>query len=79
MALEASPARAADGQRLATRLTDTTYCTHDDDRVKTLASARKHGIADEDILHAISHPGPLPRAVVPGELRVFVIGADRRG
>lgn len=38
-------------------------------------SARKHGIADEDIQHAIRHP----MRVVPGAGRDLFIGADRSG
>lgn len=38
-------------------------------------SARKHGVLDEDILHAIR----LPIRVVPGAGRDLVIGADRTG
>ncbi len=38
-------------------------------------SARKHGVRDEDIQHAIRHPV----RVVPGDGRDLVIGADRSG
>ena len=38
-------------------------------------SARKHGIRDEDIEHAVRRP----LRVVPGEGRDLVIGADRSG
>ena len=38
-------------------------------------SARKHGVLDEDILHAIR----LPIRLVPGPGRDLVIGADRTG
>jgi hypothetical protein len=38
-------------------------------------SARKHGIRDEDIRHAIRQP----LRVVPGSGRDLVIGADRSG
>ena len=38
-------------------------------------SARKHGVRDEDIEHAVRHP----LRVVPGEGRDLVIGAGRSG
>lgn len=38
-------------------------------------SARKHGVRDEDMLHAIRNPV----RVVPGESRDLVIGADPSG
>ena len=38
-------------------------------------SARKHGILDEDIEHALRHP----MRVVPGGGRDLFIGADRSG
>jgi hypothetical protein len=43
--------------------------------VEIAESARKHGIRDEDMLHAIRHPA----RIVPGEGRDLVIGADRSG
>jgi hypothetical protein len=43
--------------------------------VEIADSARKHGIRDEDMLHAIRHPA----RVVPGDGRDLVIGADRAG
>jgi hypothetical protein len=43
--------------------------------VEIADSARKHGIRDEDMLHAIRHPA----RVVPSEGRDLVIGADRAG
>ena len=43
--------------------------------VEIADSARKHGILDEDMQHAIRHPV----RVVPGEGRDLVIGADRSG
>jgi hypothetical protein len=43
--------------------------------VEIADSARKHGIRDEDIRHAIRHP----LCVVPGSGRDLVIGADRSG
>jgi hypothetical protein len=43
--------------------------------VEIADSARKHGIDDEDIQHAIRHP----LRVVPGTGRDLVIGADRSG
>lgn len=38
-------------------------------------SARKHGVGDEDIEHAVRNPV----RVVPGEGRDLIIGADRAG
>lgn len=38
-------------------------------------SARKHGVHDEDMQHAIRHPV----RIVPGDGRDLVIGADRSG
>ena len=38
-------------------------------------SARKHGVRDEDIEHAVRRP----LRVIPGEGRDLVIGADRSG
>ncbi|MHB8188241.1 MAG: hypothetical protein ACYDDU_19680 [Dermatophilaceae bacterium] len=38
-------------------------------------SARKHGVSDEDIEHAIRHP---VREIL-GEGRILIIGADRTG
>jgi hypothetical protein len=43
--------------------------------VEIADSARKHGIRDEDIRHAIRHP----LRVVPASGRDLVIGADRSG
>ncbi len=38
-------------------------------------SARKHGVGDEDIEHAVRNP----LRVIPGEGRDLIIGADRAG
>ncbi len=43
--------------------------------VEIADSARKHGILDQDMQHAISHP----LRVVPGDGRDLAIGADRSG
>ena len=43
--------------------------------VESADSARKHGVLDEDMQHAIRHPV----RVVPGDGRDLVIGADRSG
>jgi hypothetical protein len=43
--------------------------------VEIADSARKHGVLDEDMQHAIRHPV----RVVPGDGRDLVIGADRSG
>lgn len=42
-------------------------------------SARKHNIDDADILHALDNPIRYREQEYGGELRVFVIGADRSG
>jgi hypothetical protein len=44
--------------------------------VEIADSARKHGISDEDILHAVRNPMGTIRVL---EDRVFFIGADRSG
>ena len=43
--------------------------------VEIADSARKHGILDEDMQHAIRHPV----RVMPGDGQDLVIGADRSG
>lgn len=43
--------------------------------VEITDSARKHGIQDEDIDHAVRNP----IRVLPGQDRDLVIGADRTG
>jgi hypothetical protein len=43
--------------------------------VEIADSARKHGVADDDIRHALAHPV----RVVAGEGRDLFIGADRSG
>ena len=43
--------------------------------VEIADSARKHGVLDEDMQHAIRHPV----RIVPGDGRDLVIGADRSG
>ncbi len=47
--------------------------------MRIVASARKHGIEDADILHALDHMVRYREQEYDGELRVFVIGADRIG
>jgi uncharacterized DUF497 family protein len=42
-------------------------------------SARKHGIADEDIAHAFENAVRLVEFEAYGEERLLVIGADRSG
>lgn len=39
-------------------------------------SARKHGIADADILHAVANPFRIIEQEYDGEIRTLVIGAD---
>ena len=43
--------------------------------VEIADSARKHGVLDEDMQHALRHPV----RIVPGDGRDLVIGADRSG
>ena len=43
--------------------------------VEIADSARKHGVLDEDMQHAIRHPV----RIVPGDGRGLVIGANRSG
>ena len=43
--------------------------------VEIADTARKHGILDEDMQHALRHP----LRIVPGDRRDLVIGADRSG
>lgn len=43
------------------------------------ASARKHGIPEEDIFHALDHPIRYAEQEYQGEVRMLVIGADRSG
>jgi hypothetical protein len=47
--------------------------------VRIVDSARKHGIPDADILHALDHPIRYREQEYDGELRVFLIGADWSG
>ncbi len=42
-------------------------------------SARKHGISDTDILHALDHPIRYREQEYDGELRMFLVGADGTG
>ncbi|MCL2454312.1 MAG: hypothetical protein FWD18_03275 [Micrococcales bacterium] len=42
-------------------------------------SARKHGIADADILHALDNPIRYAEQDYDGETRLFWIGPDRSG
>jgi hypothetical protein len=44
--------------------------------VEIVDSARKHGISDDDIIHAVRHQ---IRAIRPSVDRMFLIGADRNG
>lgn len=47
--------------------------------IRVAASARRHGIPDADITHAIDHPIRYREQEYHGELRVLIIGADRAG
>lgn len=49
------------------------------DSVDIAGSARKHGIADDDILHALRNVLRYVEQDYDGETRLFVIGADRGG
>ena len=42
-------------------------------------SARRHGIEDADILHAIRTPFRYIEQEYDGELRLLILGADRSG
>lgn len=42
-------------------------------------SARRHGIDEDDILHALRNVIRYWETEYDGEVRVFAIGADRRG
>jgi hypothetical protein len=42
-------------------------------------SARKHGIGEDDVLHALRNVVRYWETEYDGELRVFAIGADRQG
>jgi uncharacterized DUF497 family protein len=43
------------------------------------SSARKHGIGDVDILHAIDNPIRYREQEYSGEVRILIIGADASG
>lgn len=58
---------------------DISNCHHYVDIVEIAGSARKHGIADEDILHALRNVLRYIEQDYDGETRLFVIGADRGG
>lgn len=47
--------------------------------MEIVASARKHGVSDEDILHAWEHAMYLIEFEHSGETRLFVIGGDTAG
>jgi len=47
--------------------------------VEIAGSARKHGISDEDILHALRNVLRYIEQDYDGETRLFIIGADRGG
>lgn len=46
---------------------------------KVAASARKHGIAERDMLHAIDNAIRYAEQEYDGEMRMLVIGPDRVG
>lgn len=47
--------------------------------IRLATSARKHGVAEADIIHAIDHPIRYREQEYHGELRVLIIGAARAG
>ncbi|WP_022873470.1 DUF4258 domain-containing protein [Nesterenkonia alba] len=47
--------------------------------MRILNSARKHGITEEEILHALDNAIRYREQEYDGELRLFVIGADQHG
>ena len=47
--------------------------------MEIVASARKHGVSDEDILHAWEHAMYLIEFEHSGETRLLVIGGDTAG
>ena len=61
------------------RLVDEVACKRYDDGIQINDSARKHGIQDADIFHALDNMIRYAEQEYDGELRVFIIGADRSG
>ncbi|GLI27047.1 hypothetical protein ARHIZOSPH14_12890 [Agromyces rhizosphaerae] len=49
------------------------------DGVEIRSSARKHGIVDSDIRHAIRHPRVYREVERDGELQILVLGPARDG
>lgn len=47
--------------------------------VEIADSARKHGIEDDDMLHAIRNPFRYIEQEYKDELRLLILGADRTG
>ncbi|REJ06422.1 hypothetical protein DY023_06340 [Microbacterium bovistercoris] len=47
--------------------------------MRIAASARKHGVEDADILHALDNMIRYREQEYGGELRIFAIGADHTG
>lgn len=47
--------------------------------MRSLESARKHRITDEEILHALDYAIRYREQEYDGELRLFVIGTDQHG
>ena len=58
---------------------DATECHDYDDNVRITDSARKHGIRDGDILHALDNPIRYREQEYDGQVRIFLIGPDRTG
>lgn len=49
------------------------------DRIRIASSARKHGVEDADMVHAVDHPIRYREQEYQGEERILIIGADRVG
>ncbi len=49
------------------------------DRIRIAPSARKHGVDDADMIHAVDHPIRYREQEYQGEERILIIGADRVG
>lgn len=55
------------------------WCQQYDDTMQILNSARKHGVADEDIRHALANIIRYREQDYDGETRIFVIAPARDG
>ena len=52
---------------------------HYDDAIRIATSARKHGVSEDEIRHALDHMIRYREQEYHGELRILVIGADSTG